>query len=69
MTGYIMYMQSCRDLKNFAGVFAIMDGLTQAEVQEQESAWQVMHSLTHLPSLTPHSSLHQFLSLPLLPMD
>ena len=35
-------MQSCRDLKNFAGVFAIMEGLTQADVQEQESAWHLV---------------------------
>ena len=34
-------MQSCRELKNFAGVSAIMDGLSQTSVQEQESAWQV----------------------------
>ena len=36
------HVQSCRDLKNFAGVFAIMEGLTQADVQEQESAWHLV---------------------------
>ena len=34
-------MQSCQDLKNFAAVFAIMEGLMHPEVHKQESAWRV----------------------------
>jgi son of sevenless-like protein len=39
---FIETAKSCRELKNFAGVSAIMDGLSQTSVQEQESAWQLV---------------------------
>jgi hypothetical protein len=39
---FVETAKSCRELKNFAGVSAIMDGLSQTSVQEQESAWQLV---------------------------
>jgi son of sevenless-like protein len=39
---FIETAKSCRDLKNFAGVFAIMDGLSQPPVREQDQAWQLV---------------------------